>query len=74
MTAIKLIALAMIVAGTLELAYGSLGYMNASHNLELGPVERFFSMPHTAKIPAWVGVAAVVAGGALLLYSTTKRR
>jgi hypothetical protein len=74
MNGIKLVALALIVAGSLELAYGSLRYMNAGHRLDLGSVEQFVATPHTAKIPGWVGVAAIAAGAALLLYSTTKRR
>lgn len=74
MTAIRVVALALIVAGVLTLGYMSLRYMNASRSLELGAMDRFFSSHRTVQIPGWAGVAMLAAGGVLLLYSTSGRR
>ena len=67
MNAIKLLAIALIVAGILGLAYGSFTYTKESHDAKLGPVEISVKDKETVNIPVWAGVAAIVAGVLLLL-------
>ena len=67
MNAIKLLAIALIVAGILGLAYGSFSYTKESHDAKLGPVEISVKDKETVNIPVWAGVAAIVMGGLLLL-------
>jgi TRAP-type C4-dicarboxylate transport system permease small subunit len=67
MNAFKLAAVALIVAGTLALAYGSFSYTSDTHEAKLGPLELSLEERKTVNIPVWAGVGAVVFGGGLLL-------
>jgi hypothetical protein len=67
MNAFKLAAVALIVAGTLALAYGSFSYTSDTHEAKLGPHELSLEERKTVNIPVWAGIGAVVFGGGLLL-------
>lgn len=67
MNAIKILAIALIVAGALGLGYGSFSYTKESHEAKLGPIELSVKDKETVNIPVWAGVAAIVAGALLLL-------
>ena len=69
MNASKLVALALIVAGVLGLVYGSFTYTKETHEAKLGPLSLTVKDKETVNIPVWAGVLAVLAGGALLLYT-----
>jgi LPXTG-motif cell wall-anchored protein len=68
MNAIKVIAVALIVAGILGLAYGGFTYIKATHRATLGPIELAVNDKQTVTVPAWAGVGAIVIGGLLLFY------
>jgi LPXTG-motif cell wall-anchored protein len=68
MNAIKLAAIALIVVGVLGLAYGSFSYTKETHGVKLGSLELSVKDKQTVNVPVWAGVAAMVAGGALLLW------
>lgn len=70
MSTIKLVALVLIVAGVLGLAYGSFSYTKETQEVKLGPLELSMKEKQTVNIPVWVGVGAIVAGGALLLFAS----
>lgn len=72
MNGIKSIAIALIVAGVLALAYGGFSYTKDSTALKLGSVELSVKEKKTVNIPIWAGVVAVVAGGLLLLSGARK--
>lgn len=59
--------IALIVAGVLALIYGGFSYTKDTHDLKMGPLEVSVAEKQTVNIPLWAGVAAVIAGGALLL-------
>ncbi|HZI95228.1 MAG TPA: hypothetical protein VFE84_13360 [Patescibacteria group bacterium] len=67
MNPIKILAIVLIVAGILGLAYGKFSYTKESHNAQLGPIEFTVKDKETVNIPLWAGVLAIVAGGLLLL-------
>ena len=67
MNAIKILAIALIVAGALGLGYGSFSYTKESHEAKLGPIELSVKDKETVNIPVWAGVATIVAGALLLL-------
>ncbi len=67
MNAIRITAIALIVAGILGLAYGSFSYTKDSHDLKVGPVELSLKERETVSIPTWAGIAAIVIGGGLLV-------
>lgn len=66
MNAIKIVAIALIVAGGLGLIYGGFTYTKESDQVKLGPIELSVKSKETVNIPVWAGVAAIVAGAALL--------
>jgi len=66
MDAIKIVAILLIVAGTLGLAYGGFTYTKDSEQIKLGPLEMTVRDTETVNIPVWVGVGAIVAGAVLM--------
>jgi multidrug transporter EmrE-like cation transporter len=69
---IKMVAIALIVAGALGLAYGSFSYTKDTTAVKLGPIELTVKEKETVNIPMWVGIAAIVAGGVLLAIGGRK--
>lgn len=67
MNAIKILAIVLIVAGALGLAYGKFSYPTESHHVTVGPMEFSVADTHTVNIPLWAGVVSIVAGGLMLL-------
>jgi len=66
MNAIKMLAIVLIVAGGLALAYGGFTYTKETHQAKLGPIELSVKDTETVNIPIWAGVGAIVAGVVLL--------
>ena len=67
MNAIKVLAIALIVAGVLGLVYGGFSYTKETHEAKLGPIELTVKDKETVNIPVWAGVGAIAIGGVLLL-------
>ncbi|ANJ68044.1 hypothetical protein A9404_12265 [Halothiobacillus diazotrophicus] len=72
MNALRLAAIALIVAGALGLGYGSFSYTKESHDAKIGPIELSVKDKQTVNIPVWAGIGAIVAGGLILLYGSKK--
>ncbi len=72
MNAAKLVAILLIVGGTLGLMYGGFSYTKESHDVKLGPIQLSVVEKETINIPVWAGVAAMVAGGLLLAFAGKK--
>ena len=70
MNPIKILGIALIVAGVLGLVYGSFSYTKETHEAKLGPLEFQVKEKETVNIPQWAGVGAIVVGAALLLVRT----
>jgi len=62
-----MLAIVLIVAGALGLAYGSFTYTKETHQAKIGPIELSVKDKETVNIPVWAGVAAMVAGAILLV-------
>jgi TRAP-type C4-dicarboxylate transport system permease small subunit len=71
MSAIKILAMVLIVAGILGLVYGGFTYTQESHDLKLGNLELSVKDKKRLNIPVWAGAGAIVAG-ALLLFVRQK--
>jgi hypothetical protein len=69
MNAMKILAIVLIVAGGLGLAYGSFSYTKETHRATLGPIEMSVKDKETVNVPVWAGVGAIVVGGLLLLFA-----
>jgi len=69
MNSIKVIAIALVVAGILGLVYGGFSYTKDTTVVKLGPLEVSAKERQTVNVPMWAGVGAVVVGGLLLLFA-----
>jgi len=72
MSAIKIVAIVLIVAGVLGLVYGGFSYTKKTHEATLGPIDVSVQEKQTVNIPVWAGAGAIVIGGALLLVGSKK--
>ena len=66
MNAVKILAIALIVAGGLGLMYGGFTYTKDTHEAKLGPIELSIKDKETVNIPIWAGVGAIAVGVVLL--------
>jgi len=64
---LRLIAIVLIVAGALGLAYDRFSYVKDTHGFKLGSLEVAVKERETVNIPLWLSLGALVAGAALLL-------
>jgi len=67
MNGTRFAAIALIVAGALGLAIGSFTYTKERHDTKIGPIELSVEDKETVNIPIWLGAAAMIAGGLLLV-------
>jgi len=72
MSAIKIVALLLILAGVLGLGYGKFSYTKETHQAKIGPLEMSVKDTETVNVPIWAGVGAIVVGGLLLLVPEKK--
>jgi hypothetical protein len=72
MNTLRIIAIGLIVAGALGLLYGGFSYTKDTSAVKVGPVELLVKDRETVNIPMWAGVAAIVAGGLLLVLGGKK--
>jgi hypothetical protein len=73
MSPAKIIAIVLIIAGALGLAYGKFTYTEETHDAKVGPVELSVKDKETVTIPVWAGIGAIVIGAGLLLTSGRRR-
>lgn len=66
-TALKIVAILLIVAGVAGLVYGKFSYTKTAHEMSVGPLDLSVKEKRTVNIPLWAGIAAIVAGGVLLV-------
>jgi TRAP-type C4-dicarboxylate transport system permease small subunit len=67
MNPVKVIAIVLIIAGTLGLAYGGFSYTKDTTVVKVGPLELSAKETETVNVPMWAGVGAIVVGGLLLV-------
>jgi len=72
MNTVKIVAIALILAGALALAYGGFSYTKETQKAKLGPVELSVKETKTVNIPVWAGIGAIVIGGVLLISESKK--
>ena len=63
----RMLAIVLLVAGALALAYGGFSYTSETHEAKLGPLEINITEKERVNIPVWAGVALLVVGGGILL-------
>jgi hypothetical protein len=67
MTALRVVAIALIILGVLGLVYDKFSYTEDSQEVKLGPIEFEVKEKKTVNVPVWAGVAAIVVGAGLLV-------
>jgi hypothetical protein len=73
MNSTKLLAIVLIVAGVLSLAYGGFSYTRDTHEAKIGPIEMSIQDKRRVNIPMWAGIVVLVAGGAMLAVGARGR-
>lgn len=63
----KMIAIVLLAAGVLALAYGGFSYTRQTHEAKVGPLEISVNEKQRVDVPVWAGVVLLVAGAGLLL-------
>ncbi len=69
-SAFKIVAILLIVAGIIGLVYGGFTYTKTTHSAKIGSLELSVKDKETVNIPFWAGVGAIVVGGVLLFVRT----
>lgn len=72
MNVVKMAGMVLMVAGFLGLVYGGFSYTKETHETKLGPIELSVKEKQSVNVPIWIGVGAILAGGALLLFGGKK--
>jgi multidrug transporter EmrE-like cation transporter len=72
MSSTKIIAIVLIIAGVLGLAYGKFSYTKETHDAKVGPVEFSVNDKETVNVPQWAGIGAIVIGAGLLLVGARR--
>ena len=67
MDTLKIVAILLIIAGALGLAYGGFSYTKETHEADLGPIHISVEEKQRVNVPVWAGVGAIVVGGLLLV-------
>lgn len=73
MSAIKVVAILLILAGIAGLVYGKFSYTEKSHEASLGPLDFSVKEKKTINVPVWAGVVAILVGGVLLFVPKGQR-
>jgi hypothetical protein len=66
-SALKIVAIILIVAGIAGLVFGKLTYTQTTHEAKIGPLDFSVKEKKSVNIPLWAGIGAIIAG-ALLLF------
>ncbi len=72
MNGLRMAAIAIMVAGVLALGYGGFSYTKDTTALKVGPIELKVQEHKTINVPVWAGIAAIVAGGLIVVVSGRK--
>jgi len=72
MNAIRIVGLVLIVAGIAALGMGGFSFTKETHQAKIGPIELSLKEKQEVDFPVWAGVAAIVVGGALLVFGGKK--
>jgi hypothetical protein len=72
MNSIKGVAIVLIAAGVLALAYGGFSYTKETHEGNIGPISLTVKEKEHVNVPVWAGVAAIVIGAGFLLVPNSK--
>ena len=67
MTPLRIVAIVLVVAGALALAYGGFSYTKETPQAKIGPIELSMKEKQEVNVPQWAGIGAIVIGAVLLV-------
>lgn len=67
MNGLRGLAIALMLAGALGLAYGGFSYTKETHTADVGAMHLAINEEQRVNIPLWLGVGALLLGGVLLV-------
>lgn len=67
MNGLRGLAIALMLAGALGLAYGGFSYTKETHTADVGALHLAANEEQRVNIPLWLGVGALLFGGVLLV-------
>jgi hypothetical protein len=73
MSAAKVIAIILIVAGVLGLVYQQFSFTKETHQAKLGPLELSVKEKETVNVPLWVSLGAIGVGVVLLVTGSRRK-
>ena len=69
---VKILAIILIVAGVVGLAYGTFTYTKETHTANVGPLTLSVKDKETVNVPLWASVGAIAIGVVLLVAGRGK--
>ena len=73
MSAAKIIAIVLIVAGALGLVYQQFSFTKETHQAKIGPLELSVKEKETVNVPLWASLGAIGIGMVLLVTGGPKK-
>ena len=66
MTMQRMVAILLLVAGVLGLAYGGFSYTRSTHQADIGSLHLSVDETRHVNFPVWGGIGLILVGGLLL--------
>lgn len=67
MSGLKIVAILLIIAGALGLAYGGFTYTKDTHKAEIGALELSVDEKEHVNVPVWAGLGVLILGVVLMV-------
>ncbi|HYC00218.1 MAG TPA: hypothetical protein VEC57_13870 [Candidatus Limnocylindrales bacterium] len=72
MSPIRILAIVLIGAGIVGLAYGTFSFTKETHDARIGPLAFSVQEKETVHVPTWAGAGAIGVGVLMLLLDRRK--
>lgn len=70
----KIAGIVLILVGIAAVVYGGFSFTSHKKALDMGPIQVEKTEHHTVPVPPILGIACIVAGGALVYFGAQKSR